>query len=293
MRQDSEGTMKIFSWNIQWGRGLDGQVDLARMAAEARACDADVYCFQEVAVNHPDLPGGAAMNQVEWLAGLFLGFEAIYGVGSDLADGLGGRRQFGNLILARLPILQAFRHLLPWPVDPDVPSMPRVAVEAVIAAPDFPGGALRVITTHLEYYSARQRAAQIEALRGICDAGWRHAIAPRSAEETDPPFAVLPRGEGCVLCGDFNCPAGAAELAPLGKVGADGTAPALIDAWTLAHPGAPHAPTVGVHEASFTAGPATYDFFFVSENLAKRVLDFEVDLGSQASDHQPLVMTLR
>ena len=147
--------MKILSWNIQWGRGLDGQVDLARMAAEARACDADVYCFQEVAVNHPDLPGGAAMNQVEWLAGLFLGFEAIYGVGSDLADGLGGRRQFGNLILSRLPVLQAFRHLLPWPVDPDVPSMPRVAVEAVIAAPDFPGGALRVITTHLEYYSAR------------------------------------------------------------------------------------------------------------------------------------------
>jgi hypothetical protein len=58
--------------------------------------------------------------------------------------------------------------------------------------PDLPGGALRVVTTHLEYYSALQRAAQIETLRAICDNGWRHAVAPRSNDETDPPFAVPP-----------------------------------------------------------------------------------------------------
>lgn len=287
--------MKILSWNIQWGRGLDGRVDLARTAAVAREFDADVYCFQEVAINHPGLPGGAAMNQVEWLSGLFLGFEAIYGVGSDLPDEKGrggGRRRFGNLILSRRPVLQVFRHLLPWPVDPAVPSMPRVAVEAVIEAPEFPGGALRVIATHLEYYSPIQRTGEIEALRNICDEGWRHATQPRSAEEADPPFAVLPRGEGCVLCGDFNCPVGAAELAPLAKVGAGDTAPPLLDAWPLAHPDLAHQPTVGVHEASFTAGPATYDFFFVGENIADRVADVAVDGGTTASDHQPVMLTL-
>lgn len=31
--------------------------------------------------------------------------------------------------------LQVFRHLLPWPVDPVVSSMSRIAVEAVIEAP--------------------------------------------------------------------------------------------------------------------------------------------------------------
>ena len=286
--------MRILDWNIQWGRGLDGRVDLARVAAVAREFDADVICLQEVAVNHPGLPGlprGAPMNQPEWLAGLFLGYESAYGIGSDLPDGMGGRRQFGNLILSRLPILQVFRHLLPWPADPAVPSMQRIAIEAVIAAPSFPGAALRVVTTHLEYYSAVQREAQVAALRGICDAGWRHAMQPRSAAETDPPFAVLPRGEGCVLCGDFNSPAGSPEHAVLGKVGAGGTAP-LIDAWPLAYPGMPHAPTFGVHDRRYVAAPACYDMFFVSANLADRVTEFEVDGGTDASDHQPVLLTL-
>jgi endonuclease/exonuclease/phosphatase family metal-dependent hydrolase len=274
--------VRILSWNIQWGRGIDGCVDLARAAGVARGFDADVYCFQEVAINHPDLPGGAAMNQVAWLSGLFLGHEAIYGVGSDLPDSIGGRRQFGNLILSRLPVLQVFRHLLPWPADPAVPSMPRVAVEAVIGAPGFPGGALRVITTHLEYYSATQRAAQVAALREICDNGWRHAVAPRSAAEADPPFAVLPRGEGCVLCGDFNSPAGAAEHAPLTAAGA---APALRCA-------VPPAPTFGVHDRRYIAAPACYDLFFVSENIAGRVADIAVDGATDASDHQPVVLDI-
>ncbi|MDP1526262.1 MAG: endonuclease/exonuclease/phosphatase family protein [Rhodocyclaceae bacterium] len=287
--------MRILSWNIQWGLGIDGKADLVRTAAVAREFDADVLCLQEVAVNHPDLPGlprGAPLNQSEWLAGLFLGYEAIYGIGSDLPGengGPGGRRQFGNLILSRRPVLQVFRHLLPWPADPAVPSMPRVAVEAVIDAPGFPGGALRVITTHLEYYSAIQRTAQIEALRGICDNGWQHAVTPRSATETDPPFAVLPRGEGCVLCGDFNSPAGAPEHAPLQWAS---EAPAFVNAWEQAHPAVPPAPTFGVHDRRYIAEPACYDFFFVSENIAGRVADVHVDGGTTASDHQPVLLDI-
>lgn len=283
--------LKLLSWNIQWGRGIDGRVDLVRTAAVAREFDADVLCLQEVAVNHPDLPGmpeaavGAPIDQVAVLSGQFLGYERIYGVGSDLPDGLGAsgeRRQFGNLILSRLPVLQVFRHLLPWPADPGVPSMQRVAVEAVIEAPGFPGGALRVITTHLEYYSALQRAAQIKALREICDNGWHHARIPRSAEETDPPFAVLPRGEGCVLCGDFNSPAGSSEHEPLLE---HGDAPALKCA-------VPPAPTFGVHDKRFISEPACYDLFFVSENISNRVVDVAVDSGTLASDHQPVLLTL-
>lgn len=284
--------MRILSWNIQWGRGLDGRVDLARTAAVACEFDADVLCLQEVAVNHPNLPGGAPMDQVEWLSGLFLGYEAIYGAGSDLPDEYGtpgGRRRFGNLILSRLPVLQVFRHRLPWPADPAVPSMPRGAVEAVIAAPEFPGGALRVITTHLEYYSAVQRAAQVRALRALCDEGHAHAVAPCSNQETDPPFAVLPRGEGCVLCGDFNSPPGASEHAPLS---APGAAPALVNAWPLIHAAAPPAPTFAVHDLRYLAEPACYDFFWVSENIAGRVSDLRVDGATDASDHQPVILDI-
>jgi len=281
--------MRLLSWNIQWGRGIDGRVDLARTAAVIRGCAADVVCLQEVAVNHPDLPGGAGADQVARLCEQLPGHAAVYAAGSDLPDGQGGRRLFGQLILSRLPVLQVFRHLLPWPADPAVPSMQRVALEAVIEAPGFPGGALRVLTTHLEYYSAVQRAAQIAALRDICDAGWRHAVSPRSAAETDPPFAVLPRGEGCVLCGDFNSPAGALEHAPLTQPGA---APALVNAWPLVHATVPPAPTFGVHDQRYIADPACYDFCFVSENLAPRVMGLAIDAAEIASDHQPLLLTM-
>jgi endonuclease/exonuclease/phosphatase family metal-dependent hydrolase len=283
--------VRILSWNIQWGRGVDGRVDLVRIAGVARGFDADVLCLQEVAVNHPGLPGGAGMSQPEWLAGLFLGYESVYGIASDLPDSLGGRRQFGNLILSRRPILQVFRHLLPWPADPAVPSMQRAALEAVIEAPGFPGGALRVVTTHLEYYSALQRAAQFEALRGICDAGRRQALQPPQGGEADPPFAVLPRGEGCVLCGDFNCPADVPERAVLAKVGSPDTA-TLHDAWPLAHGAVPPAPTFGVHDRRYIAEPACYDSCYVSVDLAGRVRGIAADGGTQASDHQPLLLEL-
>lgn len=282
--------MRILSWNIQWGRGLDGRVDLARSAAVAHECDPDVVCLQEVAVNHPDLPGGAAMNQPEWLGGLFLGYESAYGVGSDLPDGLGGRRQFGNLILSRRPILQVFRHLLPWPAEAAVPSMQRVAVEAVIDAPELPGKAVRVVTTHLEYFSAAQRGAQCAALRALADAGWRHAKQPAAAAERDPPFMVLPRGEGCVICGDFNSPAGAPEQVALL---AAGDAPAFRNAWEIAHPAVPPELTFGVHDRRYVTEPACYDLFFVSENLVGDVVDVRVDTGTTASDHQPVWLDLR
>jgi endonuclease/exonuclease/phosphatase family metal-dependent hydrolase len=280
--------MRIVSWNIQWGRGVDGRVDLRRTAKWLNSVDADVICLQEIAVHHPGLPGGADEDQPRRLGERCPGYEVIYGVGSDLTDGAGGRRQFGDLILSRLPVLQAFRHLLPFPPDPDVPGMPRVAVEAVVAAP---GGPLRVVTTHLEYYSAAQRAAQVEALRRLQFDGHRHALAPRSTSETDPPFAVLPRGEFAVFCGDFNFPAGAPEYARMQEEIAVGV-PRLVDAWTIAHPDTMHAPTVGVHETTFTTGPACYDFFFVSQNMSGRIVDVTTDLRVDASDHQPIVIVL-
>jgi len=280
--------MRLLSWNIQWGRGIDGRVDLARTAAVIRGCDADVVCLQEVAVNHPDLPGGAAEDQAARLGELLPGYAGIHAAGSDLPDGHGGRRLFGQMILSRPPLLQVFRHALPFPPDPAVPAMQRVALEAVVAAPF---GALRVVTTHLEYSSALQRMAQVEFLRELQAMGHRHALAPRSAAETDAPFAVLPRGEFAVFCGDFNSPADSAEHARMQQpIAAD--VPRLLDAWHVAHPGMAPAPTAGVHAATFTSGPATYDFCFVSENLAPRVAGLDVDVGTRASDHQPLLLTI-
>lgn len=60
--------IRILSWNIQWGRGMDGCVDLERIARTIGLVQADVVCLQEVAVNHPGLPGGPVGDQAAQLA---------------------------------------------------------------------------------------------------------------------------------------------------------------------------------------------------------------------------------
>ena len=145
--------MRVLTWNIQWGRGADGRVDLARSVAAIRAAgEVELVCLQEVACNFPGLAGGAREDEPAHIAAAFPGFEAVFGAGMDVPDGGGGRARFGKLLLSRLPVGQVFRHLRPAPADADFPSMQRVCVEAVVSTARGP---LRVMTTHLEYYSAR------------------------------------------------------------------------------------------------------------------------------------------
>ena len=69
--------MKLVTWNIQWGRGADGLVDLARIVMHAkRLADFDVLCVQEVSDKYPELPGCDGSNQFNALAARLPGFRA-------------------------------------------------------------------------------------------------------------------------------------------------------------------------------------------------------------------------
>lgn len=282
--------MKLLTWNIQWCRGIDGKVDPARIAKTVRAFgDADVLCLQEVAVNFPGLEGSFGEDQVRELSLLLPGYSAHFGAATDVDDGKVGRSLFGNLILSRLPVIQVYRHLLPWPADQAKPSMQRVAVEAVVRAS---WGAVRILTTHLEYYSARQRAAQVEALRGLHAQACDHAGSPRPSGDGGTPFAVAPRPASAILTGDFNFrpeDPGHARMTAL----FEGSVPRFFDAWRSAHPDVPHAPTVGIFENSFAAQPYCCDFIFLTPDVAGRVESVRVDGETQASDHQPVILELR
>lgn len=280
--------MKLITWNIQWARGIDGAVDPARIARTAnKLADFDVLCLQEVAVNFAGLPGGPIGDQVRELSSELPGYTAHYAAATDVDDGQGGRSLFGNLVLSRLPVLQVYRHLLPRPADPDTQSMQRVALEAVIEAP---WGPVRLITTHLEYYSAAQRMAQATALRALheeaCALG---ALAPRAAQ-VEGPFRARPRPASAILAGDFNCEPGTPEhQCLLERFDAPAT-PAFLDAWTLAHPRDAHAPTAGIFENSWAKAPLCCDFVFVTQDLAPRVRNVTIDARTQASDHQPVLV---
>jgi len=277
--------MKLLSWNIQWGRGMDGRVDLARILQTIRQLgDFDVICLQEVAVNFPGLPGSRGEDEVAELSAGLPGYTAIYGAATDVPDGRGGRSQFGNAIFSRLPVGQVWRHLLPWPAEPDMPSMQRVLVEAVV---DADIGPLRVMTTHLEYYSHVQRHAQIDTIRHLHAEACAMSGRGPLAKERGGPFEVFPRPAQALLCGDMNFPAAAPErsqlLAPFGD-----ETPGFRDAWSVLHPGEPHAPTVGIHPVDFVNQPECFDFVFVTAGLASHLTAHGIDAETEASDHQPV-----
>lgn len=281
--------MKLVTWNIQWGRGADGRVDLERIVAHARRlADFDVLCVQEVSAGHTRLPGCDGGNQFERLARLLPGYEPVAGVATDVLDpASGGRRQFGNMVFSRLAVRQVFRHLLPWPAEAGVMSMQRIAVETDL---ETPLGPVRVATTHLEYYSRRQRAAQIDRLRELHREAVAHANAPRPGAAADAAFEHVARPAAAILVGDFNFrpedPDRARMIAPI-----DPATPAYRDAWDIVHPGLPHAPTVGLYDRQQWPGPPfAFDFIFVSEDLAARVRDVCVDAATDASDHQPMLL---
>ena len=284
--------MNIVTWNVQWFRGLDGRVDPARVIAHARAlADFDVLCVQELADNFPApmLGGNDDADQFAALARLLHGYTVVHGVGADHPGGDGRRRRFGNAIATRYPVGQVRRHALPWPADASVPSMPRVAVEVIL---ETPSGPVRIVTTHLEYYSQRQRDAQVLALREIHREAHGRAVGGNPPRDDDGPFRAHATPRATIVAGDFNM--GAADPGYVRMLAAfdDGTS-RFHDAWTLVHGAAPQPPTFNLH-VPFRPGaaPVACDFVFVSDEIAARVRDVRVDGETRLSDHQPVVVTL-
>jgi endonuclease/exonuclease/phosphatase family metal-dependent hydrolase len=271
----------ILTWNIQCGLGCDGAFDLARIARVARAMgEADVLCLQEVARREPAFDGGA--DQVDALRALFPEYAAFFGAGLDRAGEGGARRAFGNLLLSRLPVLQVFRHLLPHPAEGGIRHMQRQAIEAVVQTP---AGPLRVMTTHLEYFSAAHRAAQVDRLRAL-----QEEVAGNAAQPPKPgrsPYDPVPRPAALVLCGDLNVQPDEPEYTRL-------FAPPLLDAWRVVHGEAPHPPSTGLFDRrQWPMGGHCRDYFAVTADVAARVVSVEMDAATDASDHQPLRLVLR
>ncbi len=276
--------MRLVTWNIQWGKGCDGVVDLARIVSVATGlADADVYCFQEVSAGFPALDGD--IDQSAWLAALLPDHQPVYRPAVESIDSDGRPRRFGNLTLSRLPVLQIANHLLPWPQAGGSRGMRRQALEVTVQSAFGP---LRIVNTHLEFFSAAQREAQVLRLLDLQE----EASTGVKAADPDPvdPFVCQTVAASSLLCGDFNFDVSD----PLHAVLQESARPGLNyrDAWTIRHPGRPHLPTCGLYDRVLWPVADCRDFIFVTEDLAARVLRVDIDSATDASDHQPVVIEL-
>jgi endonuclease/exonuclease/phosphatase family metal-dependent hydrolase len=279
--------MNLVTWNTQWCCGLDGVVSPERIVRTARAlADFDVLCLQEIAQGYDGLPG-APGDQPAQLEALLPGFRLFFGAAVDEFAPDGRRMRFGNLIATRLPVAQVQHHALPWPADGGVSSMPRMCTVLTLVEPRL--GPLRVMTTHLEYYSGLQRMAQAEALRALHVEACARAAAPPLADDDASPFRAKPHTPHAILCGDFNLAPDAPEVA---AIQAPFGAARLHDAWPLVHGTAPHEPTFRLFDRTYGPDPVACDLIFVSDALVSRVQRIAIDAQTRASDHQPVLAVL-
>ena len=88
-------TVRVATYNIHRGRGLDGRTKLERVASVLASIDADVVALQEVVGASPLKPGQAAE------LGAALGMGWVMAPTRHLRTAL-----FGNVILSRFPVKQ-------------------------------------------------------------------------------------------------------------------------------------------------------------------------------------------
>lgn len=158
--------LRVVTYNIRHGRGMDDVVDLERTADVLRRLEPDVVGLQEVDVG---VQRSGAEDQPAVLGGL-LGMEHAFGAFMDYQGG-----EYGMAILSRHPIVELRALELPQGNEP------RVALMVEIETPH--GRRVPVINVHFDWVSDDEyRFAQASELA-------------RTLEGLSAPFLLL---------GDFN-----------------------------------------------------------------------------------------
>jgi endonuclease/exonuclease/phosphatase family metal-dependent hydrolase len=197
--------LRVVTYNIHAGAGMDNVFDLDRQTAELRALDADVIGLQEV-----DVHWGTRSEWRDLAAELaerlhmYVSFAPIYSL--DPAEPGAPRREFGVAVLSRHRIVSAENHEITRLSTQDPNPVPALAPgfgEVVLRVKGLP---VHVYVTHLDYRADPSvRAAQVADTRRIM------------AQDAAPGAGAGRQQVRQILLGDFNAAPAAPELAPLWK----------------------------------------------------------------------------
>jgi endonuclease/exonuclease/phosphatase family metal-dependent hydrolase len=139
--------VRVATYNIHDCIGRDGRFDPERIATVLAEFNADLIALQEVTLD----PAGELLGRFEQATGL-IGID-----GTLFARGVG---RYGNLLLAREPIIKTRLHDLPC-----AGREPRGVIDSVVDTVD---GLLRVFATHLGLRNS-ERHAQVLRLLSLID----------------------------------------------------------------------------------------------------------------------------
>lgn len=178
-------TLRILSYNIHHGEGVDGVFDLERLARLIVEQEPDLVALQEVDQGTARAGGVFQADELARLTGM----EGRFGRAIRYDGG-----EYGEAALSRLPIQETV--VLP------LPAAPGHELRCALGLRVAPGGQpLLFLATHLDH--TRDDADRVQQMRAILDA---------LAEDPELPV---------ILVGDLNCEPGSAPLDLLGPAWLD------------------------------------------------------------------------
>lgn len=176
--------MRVLTYNIHHGEGMDGRIDYQRLAAIITGLKPDVVALQEVDRSTTRSGGVDQLRQLSSLTGMHGEFgRAIY-----FADG-----EYGEGILSRFPI--AWTKIYPLPFRPG--QEPRVALAALVE-PDNGLPRFLFVGTHLCHQSEATRIDQVRYLNSLFAEAYQYPVilgGDLNARPYSDPLSIL-RGRG-------------------------------------------------------------------------------------------------
>ena len=151
---DDAQTVRVLSYNIHHGQGIDGKLDLVRIANVILSVKADLVALQEVDQN---VRRSGNVDQPAELAQL-TNMNVVFGANIKLQGG-----RYGNAILSRWPIKRHENHLLPKVDDGEQ----RGVIEAEVVLPDVNRSVIMFVT-HLDHRpDDRERVASAKVINKL------------------------------------------------------------------------------------------------------------------------------
>ncbi len=263
--------MKIISYNIQFGRGLDSKVDLKRICEIVNG--ADLICLQEV--DSGWLRSGN-VDQAEAISDILSDYYYVYGSSFDVdqsyktRDGrvMNQRRRHGDMILSRWPIISSRTYNLPKKHYGSKFNMQMGFVEAVIQADnDY----FRVYNYHAGYLDAEERLLQIKYFSDVFnsspnEAGAWCGKADIDGDDWGNQWETPPMPSRAIVCGDFNASCDSDEYDYLVRHCA------LVDCWQKLDPENINTSTLKHPETEDIKVSGKIDHIMLSVEIADRLI---------------------
>ncbi|WP_193726877.1 endonuclease/exonuclease/phosphatase family protein [Paenibacillus guangzhouensis] len=149
-KEQSSVRLRVLTYNIHHGEGMDGVVDLERIAKVMKSLQPDIIALQEV---DKCVPRSDDVDQTAELARL-MGMTGVFGHAIDLMDG-----EYGVAILTRFTIISAQKT--------NLPNMEHGEQRIVLTAKLDVGSHVPPVTfsaAHLEWNPKEIQAAQAEVI---------------------------------------------------------------------------------------------------------------------------------